>query len=121
MKFCSGQLTEGKKGLSTQLCFLFQFPESPQFHFSKFYKCNSSFETRLIAYKEAFSCCLDNAIYQHCILPCWLVNHRLGWQAEFSRQLTMAVCCKYRKYRFGCRAVLLRSAFAWGPCSVYEA
>jgi len=87
-----------------------------------FYRRNSSFETQFIAYKEIFYCSLDNALYQHYISPRWLANHRLGWQAEFSRWGCRTGSWP-RKYavstgdRLGCRAVLVRSAFAWAPCS----
>lgn len=81
LKICNSWLAEGKE---TTLV-LHPFPESPQSHFDLFDKCNPSFETQLIAYKEIFNCCFDNVMYQHYILPCWLVNCRLDWQAEFSR------------------------------------
>lgn len=71
--------------MSTQLLFLFRFPESPQFHFSKFWKCNAAFASQLSAYKGMFSCGRGNAVYRHYILPSWLANERLGWQAESRR------------------------------------
>lgn len=107
--------------MSTQLLFLFRFPESPQFHFSQFWKCNPTFETQLNAYKEMSSCCLDNACTGTISCPAgwWMI----AWAGKLilrGEAPNRAVCCEYRKYRLGCGAVLLGAGGAWGPCSVYE-